>query len=159
MSVGQLDPLLRCRSSKSSLEHDSSTVKLTCKGSGGLLVNLLRRADLFESAAVHHGNTVRERHRLRLIMGYIENGERELFLQRAKFEAHLLSELSIEVRERLIEQQNCRLINERPRQRDPLMVTAGQPRRAAVSQARETHCLQCLPHSLANDSRIFMAHS
>ena len=48
---------------------------------GGPLVDLARRADLLDAAAVHHGDRVRQRERLALVVRDVHRGDAELALQ------------------------------------------------------------------------------
>ena len=47
-------------------------------------------------------------------------------MQPDDLELHLLAEAAIERAERLVQQQELRLVDERPRDRDPLPLSAGQ---------------------------------
>ena len=50
---------------------------------------------------------------------------------------HLLAQLEVERAERLVEQQHLGLVDDRPRERDPLALAAGQLDRLALAEARE----------------------
>ena len=69
-----------------------------------LFVNLRRTADLLEPAAMNHRHAVRQCHRFGLVVSDVKNREFEFHLQRADFQAHLLPQFRIEVRQRLIQQ-------------------------------------------------------
>src|SRR5262249_36037597 len=53
-----------------------------------LVVDLPRRADLHHAPFVHHGNLMRERERLTLVVGHIYRGEVKLALQPLELGAH-----------------------------------------------------------------------
>ena len=58
-------------------------------------------------------------------MGDVDDGHPEILLQRADLLAHRPAQTGIEVRERLVEQQDIRLEHQRARHRDPLLLAAG----------------------------------
>ena len=114
-----------------------------------LLVDLARRADLDHAALVHHRDLVRERQRLALVVGDVDGGEIEFALQPLELGAHAVAQLGVEIGERLVEQEKLRLHHQRAREREPLLLAAGElggvavdqlgrarPRRARASPAR-----------------------
>ena len=98
-----------------------------------------RPADLNQTAAIEHGDPVRGRHRLRLIVGDVNRGDFEFFVQPADLEAHLFAQIRVQVAQRLVHQKNLRLDHQRARQRDPLLLSAGQLGRIAIFQLRQVH--------------------
>ena len=76
------------------------------------LVNVAGAPDLHNAAFVHDGDFVRERQRLALIVRHVDGGETELALDPLQFEPHLLAEFGVEVRKRLVEQQDARLADD-----------------------------------------------
>ena len=69
------------------------------------LVDVLGRAGLLDAAVVHHDDHVGGRHRLRLVVRHVDRREAELVVQPPDLEAHLLAQVGVEVRQRLVEQQ------------------------------------------------------
>ena len=57
-------------------------------------------------------------------------------MQLQQLRAHLAPQRGVEVRERLVEQEHLRVANDRPSQRDPLALSAGQLVRVAGRQGR-----------------------
>ena len=108
----------------------------------GPLVELLRRADLEHAAVLHHRHAVGERQRLFLVVGHVDGRDAELLLELADLGAHLHADLRVEVRERLVEQQDVRVEHERPRQRHALLLTARELSRVARLEAREVDLAQ-----------------
>ena len=104
---------------------------------GGTEIDVLRRADLRDVPVVDHRDPVGERERFRLVMRDIDRGDADLALQPLELAAHLVAQLGIEIRERLVEQQQPRLVHDRARERDPLLLAAGQPRCRALLEAIE----------------------
>ena len=61
----------------------------------------------------------------------------QLALQALQLEAHLLAQLRVEVGQRLVEQQQRRLHHQRAREREALLLAAGELGRLAVGQLVE----------------------
>ena len=61
----------------------------------------------------------------------------QLALQALQLEAHPLAQLRVEVGQRLVEQQQRRLHDQRAREREALLLAAGELRRLAVGQLVE----------------------
>ena len=101
------------------------------------VVDFLRRAGLLDLAGVHHRDHVGGGHRLGLVVGDVDRGVAVLVVQAAHLEAHLLAQVGVEVGQRLVEQQRLRLDDQRARQRDALLLAAGQLAGIAVGQRRE----------------------
>jgi len=97
-------------------------------------VDLARGALLDDHAALHDGDLVRHRQRLDLVVGDVDGGDAERGGEVADLHPHLLAQLGVEVRQRLVEQQELRLVHQRAGHRDPLLLAAGQERRRPVGQ-------------------------
>ena len=74
--------------------------------------------------------------------------------QSFEVEAHLLARQCIERTERLVHQQQRRVVDQRPRDRDPLTHSAGQLERIAVGEILETDLLQHAQRTLLVFARI-----
>ena len=96
------------------------------------IVELKRCADLLDAPVSHNAKTVRDRHRLFLIMGYVHESMIELALQAIKFNSHLLSQSGVKSRDRLIHQICFRITHERPPDRNALSLSAGKMCRELV---------------------------
>lgn len=96
------------------------------KGGLRLGINLIARADLLDTAIVHHGNPIGHGQRFGLIMGDIDKGHARLALDRAQFGAHMLAQFQIQRRQRLVQQQNRWFNCQRAGNRHTLLVTARQ---------------------------------
>ena len=110
------------------------------------LVDVAWRADLLDAALVHHRDLMRQRERLALVMRHIHGGDAELPLQTLQLEAHQLAQLRVEVRQRLIEQQQLGFHHQCPRQREPLLLAARQLGRLAIAQMVELDSGEYLHH-------------
>ena len=110
---------------------------------GGLVIDLARRPELDDAPAIHHADEIAHRQRLLLVVRDQHEGDAELALQVLQLDLHVGAQLLVERGERLVEQQHGRLVDQRPRQRDTLLLAAGQfvdprppiARRAAPSPA------------------------
>ena len=96
------------------------------------IVKLERRADLGDDSLVENDDLVGESHRLRLVVRHIDHRRAELGMELRQFKAHLHAQFRVEVGERLVEQENLGLANERPADRDPLALAARKLGRATI---------------------------
>ncbi len=89
------------------------------------------RADLRDPTLVHHGDARRHRHRLLLIVRDVDERRADVAVDLRQLDLQPLAELQVERAERLVEQQHRRSVDERARDRDPLLLAArelaGQP--------------------------------
>ena len=95
----------------------------------GPLEHLLRRAELPDPARLHHGDPIGERERLRLVVGDVDGRRPHLVLQPLQERARLEPEPGVEIRERLVEQEELRPVGDRAGERDPLLLAARELRR------------------------------
>ncbi len=107
----------------------------------GLVVELLRAADLLQLALPHHRDPIAERHRLGLVVGDVDGRRLEPVLDPRDLGPHLHAQLRVEVRERLVHQEGLRLAHDRAAHRDPLALAAGEVRRLAVEVLGEVEDL------------------
>ena len=102
----------------------------------GIFVDFGRRADLADAALVHDGDAGGERHRLFLVVGDDDEGDAGLVLDVHELELGVLAQLLVERAERLVEQQQLRLLGERAGERDALALAAGELMRLAAGERR-----------------------
>jgi hypothetical protein len=119
-------------------------------------VDLLRRAELQQVAAVHHGDAVAERHRLDLVVRDVDRRRRPQLVDLPQFGSQLCPELRVQVRQRLVEQEDLRAPGQRATHRDPLSLSAGQLCRLAVHELIEREQLAHLAHALADDLLVHL---
>ena len=97
----------------------------------GLVVELLGCPDLLDAPLVEQYHPVGHLERLVLIVGDEDGGDGEPLLELAQIEAHALAQDRVEIRQRLVEQQDRRLDHQRAGQGDPLALPPaelpGQP--------------------------------
>src|SRR5215472_2500844 len=70
----------------------------------GLLVALQGGTDLLDPAARHHRHAVAHGKRLLLVVGDVDEGDANLFLDLLQLDLHLLAQLEVQRSERLVEQ-------------------------------------------------------
>ena len=103
-------------------------------GVGRALEHLHRGGELRGAALMQHQQAVAQRHRLDLVVRHIEAGDAEAALQTADFGAHLHPQLGIEVRQRLIEQEQFGGSHDGTPHRHPLALAARELPRLAGQQ-------------------------
>ena len=101
---------------------------------GRIVEHLVGGAELLHHAGVHHREPVGQRQRLDLVVGDHDRGVAEFALQHLQLAPHPLARRRVEVAQRLVEQQHRRVAHQRPRQRDALLLTAGQAGGPQVEQ-------------------------
>ena len=131
MTVASASTLTTTASSRFELPMKSAT-----KALAGLFVDLPRRPDLLDAAVRHDDDPIRERERLALVVRDVDRRLAQPPLQFAQLLAHRDAELEVEVRQRLVEQQDARLEHDRTGDRDALLLAAGKLARIAVGEIR-----------------------
>ena len=100
-------------------------------------IDVRGRAKLLDLAVLHHHDAVGERHRLDLVMGDVD--DRRLVhrpVQLLDLDAQLVAKLGVEIGERLVEQKDTGIADERPADRDALALSARELFGAPVEQRR-----------------------
>ena len=107
------------------------------EGIGRPRIDRLRIADLLDHAVVHHHHAVAHHQRLGLVVRDIDRGDADLLLQPHQLDPHLLAQLGVEIGQRLVEQDDARLVDDGARERDALALAAGQLGGVAVGEMRQ----------------------
>jgi hypothetical protein len=102
-------------------------------GCFGTVVDLSRLRQLVDSAAEHHGDPVSDDHGFRLVVRDVDRGDAHFLLQGPNVEAHLFSQLGVEIGERLVEQRDVGGDDERACQRRSLLLAARQLARVCLA--------------------------
>ena len=108
------------------------------------LVQARRVAELLVPAVVHDRDAIGHRHRFFLVVGHEDERDPDLLLDPLQLDLHLLAQLQVEGAERLVEQQDGRPVDQRPRQRDALRLAAGDLGRLAPLEAGQLDELEHL---------------
>ncbi|MNL84865.1 hypothetical protein D3C87_2129770 [compost metagenome] len=69
----------------------------------------------------------------------IDGGKAQLGLEQLQFGTHALAQICVEVGQRLIEQDQTRLMHQRPGQRHALLLTAAEGGGRPVAQLAQSH--------------------
>ena len=148
------------------------------EGGARQLVEVGRRAHLLDPAVVHHRHGVGHRHGLLLVVRDVHEREADLRLDALELELHLAAQLEVERAERLVEQQQRGPVHQRPGQRDPLLLAAGELRGLAVGEVAELDQVEAvgdpagdvvgaraleperhvLPHGEVREQRVALEH-
>ena len=121
-----------------------------------VVVELERRADLLDDAALQHDDLVGQRHRLDLVVGDVDHGRVELVVQPRELDPHLHAQGGVEVGQRLVEQEHLGLAHDGAADGDALALAARQLLGLAVQQLVE---LQDAAASSTLASRSLLRHA
>ena len=114
------------------------------------MVEIVGRPDLLDAATVHHHHAVGERHRLDLVVGDVDGGGAHLLMHALDLGAHLHAQLGVEVRQRLVEQEDLRIAHDRAPHGDALALAAGELARLALEQLGDVEDAGGLLHAARN---------
>jgi hypothetical protein len=109
-----------------------------------LVVEVDRAVDLLDQAVLHDHDARAHRHRLDLVVGDVDGGDAEAAVQLADRGAHLDAQLGVEVRQRLVHQEDLRLAHDRAPEGDALALAAGELARPALEQVVDLQQLRGL---------------
>ncbi len=127
-----------------SAEHVRGADELVYEQRRRPVIDLGRRGHLLDTSARHHGDAVRHRERLLLVVRDQNRGDAVLALQPLHLDLHVEAQVLVERAKRLIEQQNLRIDREAARQRDALLLAAGELTRLALRELAHVHQRQHL---------------
>ena len=102
------------------------------KGVGGFVVQLQRRAGLLDFPTVQHHDPIAHGHCFHLVVGHVDHGQAQLFLQPADFRAHLAPEFGVQVGKGLVHQADRGLAADAAGQGHTLALAAGELSRLAL---------------------------
>ena len=117
---------------------------------GGPVVDLLRRGKLDDAPRIHHADLIAHRQRLFLVMRDQQEGYAKVAVQVLQLQLHGRAQLLVERRQRLVEQQHARLVDQCPRQRDALLLPAGKLVDLSLAIGAQMHHLQRLADAPAD---------
>ena len=115
-----------------------------------MVVDLGGGADLLEDAVLHDRDAVGHAQGLLLVVGDVDEGDAEPFLQPLQFDLHLAPELQVERAERLVQEEHFRLVDDGAGDGDALALPAGHLGRHAVFVSGELDEFQGLSDRLAD---------
>ena len=120
------------------------------KGVLRLVVDVLGGADLLHLAAVHDHDGVGHGQGLFLVVGDVDKGDVHLALQTLELQLHLLAQLEVQGTQRLVQQQDLRLVDQTAGDGHALLLAAGHLADAAALEALQAHDFQHIPHLAAD---------
>ena len=113
----------------------------------GVVEHLLRGADLLNEAVAHDDDAVAERHGLDLIVRDVDKGRVDLLAQLDDLRAHLVAQLCVKVRERLVHQQHLGASDDGAADGHALALAAGERLGLAVEELGDIKDLRRLAHA------------
>ncbi len=138
--------------------HRRGAEKAGDKAVGRAAVELHRVADLLHPAVAHDDDAVPEGHRLDLVVGDVDRGGAEPLVQLLQLDPHLHAQFGVEVGQRLVEQKDLRMADDRPAQGDALALTAGKLTRLALQQFLNAEDLGRLLHAPGDLGLVELPH-
>ena len=114
------------------------------------LIDLDRRALLDDLALVHDRDDIGHGQGLELVVRDIDRGDAKALDEFAQLDPDLFPELGVEIAQRLVQQQDLRLLNQRTGQRQALLLSAAKERRRPALEAAQLHHFERLAHLLAD---------
>jgi hypothetical protein len=100
--------------------------KVGGKYAARLEVEFLRRADLLHASLIHKADAIREDQRFALIVGDVEHGHPECLVNALDLELQLVAQLLVQGAERLVHQNEIRVVDQAAGNRDALLLAAGK---------------------------------
>ena len=120
-----------------------ATNEVSNKNAGRVQVDLFGGVHLLDSSRIHHDNAVGHCHCFGLIVRDVHRGNPQTLLHPTNLHAHLHTKLRIQVRQRLIEEQNLRAHDHRSGQCNTLLLATGKLGRSAIRHRGQVHCSKC----------------
>ncbi len=111
---------------------------------GRAAVEFGRCSELLQPPGAEQRHSIAQLEGLILLVRHQHRGDADAPDHLAQFATGPLAQGGIEVRERLVEQEDARLRRQRTRQRHALLLPAGELADAPALQAGEVHLLECL---------------
>ena len=108
------------------------------------MVNFVWRADLLDLAAIHDDDAIGQGHCLDLVVRHIDCRHRDLLMNLFDLHPHLDAQFGVQVRQRLVEQKDLRVTDDRAAHRDTLTLTARQLLWPPVEQVRDVEDTRCV---------------
>ena len=141
LAAEQLDPAARADGAGKEVDRRAADelCHLHVRGPG---VELGWGSELDDVAAVHHGDPVRHGHRLDLVVGDVDEGCAEALVQLGELGAHVDAQLRVEVRQRLVHEEDVRMPDHGAAEGDALALAAGELSRPAIEQRAELELLR-----------------
>ncbi len=124
------------------IAHEARDVQI-----GGLGIDLRRGADLLHQAVLHHHDPIGQRQRLVLVVRHVDGGAVELAMDAADLRPRLDAQLGVEIRQRLVHEDQRRLDDDGAGDGHALLLAAGELSGQLVLLAGELHEPERMRHA------------
>ena len=104
----------------------ASPTKVATKRLAGSVVERFGGGDLFDAAVIHHADPVGHHQRFALVVGDVDEGDAEAFVQALDLELEVLAQLLVERAQRLVHQQHAGAEDDGAGDGDALLLAAGE---------------------------------
>jgi hypothetical protein len=118
-AAGRLDPAVEDVHRRAAHERGDEAVRRPA-------IDPVGRPDLLDQAMAHDHDPIGHRHRLDLVVGHVDRRPADPLVEAEQLGAHLDPEQGVEVGQWLVHQEGERLTDDRPAERHPLALAAGQ---------------------------------
>ena len=112
----------------------------------GVVVDHHGLVQLLDHAAVHHSDAVGHGEGLLLVVGDVDEGDGQLFLQALELDLHLLAQLQVQGAQGLVQQQHLGVVDQGPGDGHPLLLAAGEGVGLALFKPGQLHQGEHLGH-------------
>ena len=133
-------------------------MKLATNASAGAASSSPRRPELEDPAVDDDADAVGQRGRVLEVVRDEQRRQPQLGQQLGELAADDVARVRVERRERLVEQEHRRVARERPRERDPLPLAAGEVARPRLREVRDPEALEQLVDALPAAEGDVAAH-
>ena len=116
----------------------------------GLPIDLLRGPDLIHETVLHDDDAVSQRHGLGLVMGHVHKGGVNALAQLDDLSPHLITKLRVQIRQRLVHQEDLGITHHRAANGHPLPLASGKGLGLAFQVLGNVQDLSDLIHLLIN---------
>ena len=159
LHIGQLDEVLAVLLQQLGIEevHLGGADKAGDKQVPGIVEHFLGGADLLDIAIPHDDDAVAQGHGLGLVMGDVDKGCIDTFAQLDDLGAHLVTELGVQVGQRLVHQEDGRVADDGAADGHTLALAAGQGLGLAVQILGNVQDLGSLADLLVDHFLLFLA--
>ncbi len=117
-----------------------------------------RIGKLLDDAALHDGDPVGERQRLDLVVGHVDHRVLQRLVQPLDLDAQLRAQLGVEVRERLVEEEDIDIAHQCPADGDALALAAGKRCRLSLEKRLDLQDLGGAGHPLVDLGLRHLGH-
>jgi hypothetical protein len=136
---------------------DGLPMKLATKRLAGL-VQVLRDVDLLQLPFPHHDDPIAHGHRLDLVVRHVHRRRPDLTLDAGDLGTHLHAQLRVEVRERLVHEEDTGIPDDRSSHRNPLPLAARERSRPTLHEVRQPEHTRDLGYPLRDLLLRDLAH-